>query len=130
MKATFVLIASNKTKNKARKIMLEAHKKGNLGFEMTRLPHHISLKQPFSIESLEGIENYFDRFVATLEPITVKFEDIYILKSDVFGIESGLMGLNVENSKVLVNLHNRLNKELEEQFGACPVAFDGCTVLL
>lgn len=53
MKATFVLLADVEAENFGRKCMLEAHRAGNLGFEMARLPHHISLKQPFTI-SKEG----------------------------------------------------------------------------
>lgn len=47
MKATFVLIADTNTENHGRRYMLEANRIGDIGFEMARLPHHISLKQPF-----------------------------------------------------------------------------------
>ena len=49
MKATFVLLADVEAENFGRKCMLEAHRAGAFGFEMARLPHHISLKQPFKI---------------------------------------------------------------------------------
>ena len=42
MKATFVLIADIEAENFGRKCMLEANRVGNIGFEMARLPHHIS----------------------------------------------------------------------------------------
>ena len=53
MKATVVLIAGNEAENYGRKLMFDAHKAGNVGFEMARLPHHVSLKQTFFIPSLE-----------------------------------------------------------------------------
>ena len=51
MKATIVLIADNDAENYGRKLMLEAHRYGKIGFEMARLPQHVSLKQPFVIPS-------------------------------------------------------------------------------
>jgi len=66
MKATVVLIADNEAENFGRKMMLEAHKHGKIGFEMARLPQHVSLKQPFAISKLEDMEEFFDRFAKGL----------------------------------------------------------------
>lgn len=41
MKSTIVLIADNDAGNYGKKLMLEAHRHGNMGFEMARLPQHI-----------------------------------------------------------------------------------------
>ncbi len=60
MKATIVYIADNEAENFGRKCMLDAHRAGNLGFEMARLPQHVSLKQPFSIPGLSEMEVFFD----------------------------------------------------------------------
>ena len=57
MKATIVLIADDEIENYGRKILLEAHRIGKVGFEMTRLPFHVSLKQPFVVPSLEEMED-------------------------------------------------------------------------
>lgn len=56
MEATIVLIANNQTSNMASKLLLEANKIGDLGYEMTRLPFHVSLKQPFTINDLDEFE--------------------------------------------------------------------------
>lgn len=125
MKATFVLIPSNETENMARKLTLEAHEKGKLGFEMTRLPHHISLKQPFKMPNLQVIEQYFDEFILTLKPISVKLLNIELWQSKVFGYDSGVIVIKVEKSEELYDLHKRLNKELKERFGECHADFDG-----
>lgn len=66
MKATIVLIADNEAENFGRRLMLEAHKCGKLGFEMARLPQHVSLKQPFSINNLDEMEAFFDKYVNTV----------------------------------------------------------------
>lgn len=105
--------------------MLEAHKKGDLGFEMARLPHHVSLKQPFPIDDLDEIERHFDEFASTLNPITVKLTEVALWPSKVFGYDSGVMVIKAEKTKELFDLHKRLNKELEERYGSCPAEFDG-----
>ena len=90
MKATIVLIADNEAENFGRKMMLEAHKHGNMGFEMARLPQHVSLKQPFSIPNLDDMEDFFDRFVKELLPFEIEFEDINVFPSNVLnGLPSG-----------------------------------------
>ncbi len=43
MKAMIVLVADDEVNNYDRKIQLEAHCIGNVGFEMTRLPFRVSL---------------------------------------------------------------------------------------
>lgn len=125
MKATIVLIASNEIENMGRKIMLEAHQKGDLGFEMARLPHHVSLKQPFTINDIYEIERYFDEFAGTIKPVSVKFTEVALWPSKVFGYDSGVMVIKAEKTEELFNLHKRLNKELEERYGSCPADFDG-----
>jgi len=125
MKATFVLLADPPAENLGRKLMLKANQIGDTGFEMARLPHHISLKQPFKIKSLDDIEAYFDSFAQSLSPITAKLQDVVLWPSNVFGYESGVLVVAVEKTSELFDLHIRLNRELEEKFGACPAGFDG-----
>jgi 2'-5' RNA ligase len=124
MKATFVLLANNDTENYARKLMLKAHKIAGMGFEMSRLPHHVSLKQPFIIKDLEEIEEFFDTFAKSLTPIKVKFENMVAWPSSVFGYESGVLVLQAEKSIEINAIQERLNKELDERFGACPAEHD------
>ncbi len=125
MKATFVLLADLPAENLGRKLMYRAHKLGGMGFEMARLPHHISLKQPFEIECIEAVEAYFDDFAAGLKPVEATFNELVLWPSNVFGYESGVLVVGVEKTKELYDLHRRLNRELQERFGSCPAAFDG-----
>ncbi len=125
MKATIVLIADVEAENYGRKLMLEAHRLGETGFEMARLPQHISLKQPFSIPSLEEIEAFFDEFAKELHPVTATFEQLDIHPSDVIGgIPSGCMSLRVEKSGDLEHMQQILFEKLESRFGPCPAAYD------
>lgn len=125
MKATFVLIANNEVEYLARKIMLEANKKGNLGFESTRLPQHVSLKQPFKIDSLEKIDEFFEKFAKTLKPIKMNLMEVECLPCDTFGVASGLLWFHVKRNKELTEIHNRLNGTLADEFSNTNAPFDG-----
>jgi 2'-5' RNA ligase len=125
MKATIVLIANNQTANIASKLLLEANRIGDLGFEMTRLPFHVSLKQPFIINNLNDFEEFFDEYSKTLRSVNVHFEELVSWKNSVLGYDSGVMVLRVEKTEELANMHQELNKQLEEKFGTCKADFDG-----
>lgn len=125
MKATIVLIADNDAENYGRKLMLEAHKHGKMGFEMARLPQHVSLKQPFSIPNLEDMEVFFDEFAKELHPFDLEFEQIDVFPSVVLGgSPSGCMSLRVKETPQLVDAQKRLNEGLYKKFGPCPAEHD------
>ena len=125
MKATLVLIANNQTSNMASKLLLDANKIGELGYEMTRLPFHVSLKQPFTINNLNDFENFFDEYSKTLKPVSIHFKELIAWENSVFGYESGVLVLKVEKTKELSFIHQDLNSKLEEKFGTCNASFDG-----
>ena len=125
MKATIVLLADTEAENFGRKLMLEAHRIGSMGFEMARLPQHVSLKQPFSIPDLEKMENFFDEFARDMQPFQIEFEQIDLTHSNVLGgIESGCMSVRVKKTEQLVKAQNRLNEKLLAVFGPCPAEHD------
>ena len=126
MKATVVLIADNDAENYGRKMMLEAHRYGKMGFEMARLPQHVSLKQPFVISGLEKMEALFDDFAKELRPFEIEFVDVDLFPSDVLGgVKSGCMSLRVRETPQLIESQKRLNEKLYEVFGPCPAEHDG-----
>ena len=124
MKATIVLIANNEAENYGRKLMLEAHKAGNLRFEMARLPQHVSLKQPFSIPDLGLFEKFFDLFAKDIKPVMVEFKEITVHPSNVLGYESGCMSIHAVKSEELLFIQNNLFHSLEKRFGKCPADHD------
>lgn len=125
MKATIVLIADNEVENFGRKLMYEANKIGKVGFEMARLPQHVSLKQPFVIPNLEQMEKFYDIFVKKLTPIEIEFTDMDLFPSNVLGgIESGCMSLRVNDSEPLIAAQKTLNEDLFNTFGPCPAEHD------
>lgn len=125
MRATIVLIANSEGENFGRKLMLKAHQEGEMGFEMGRLPHHVSLKQTFIIPSLEKMEKFFDEFSKKVKPVKIEFEDIEIYPNNVLGgVPSGVMSLRVRETEELKSVQKRLFCELENEFGPCPADHD------
>lgn len=125
MKATIVLIANNEAENFGRKMMLEANKHGGMGFEMARLPQHVSLKQPFSIPNLEEMEEFFESFVKELTPFEIEFVDMDLFPNNVLGgVSSGCMSLRVKETSELLEAQRKLNEELYKKFGPCPADHD------
>jgi len=125
MKGTIVLLAGNEAENYGRKIMYEAHKAGNVGFEMARLPQHVSLKQPFSIPSLEQFEEFFDTFARNVHPLKIQFEELNAFPSNILGgVPSGCMSISAKKSNELASLQKELFQKLDERFGPCPAEHD------
>lgn len=125
MKATIVLIANSEGENYGRKMMLKAHQAGGMGFEMARLPQHVSLKQPFVITSLEKMEEFFDQFAQKINPIKIEFEELDIHPNNSLGgIPSGVMSLRVKETEELKNAQKQFFRELENKFGPCPAEHD------
>jgi 2'-5' RNA ligase len=125
MKAAIVLIASNEGENFGRKMMLRAHRAGGMGFEMARLPQHVSLKQTFIIPSLERVEAFFDEFVKKMKPMKIEFEQIDVFpNTSLGGVPSGVMSLRVKETPELKNAQMLLFDELYKEFGPCPSEHD------
>ena len=125
MKATIVLIADDEAENYGRKLMLRAHRAGGMGFEMARLPQHVSLKQPFVIPDLDQMEEFFDSFAKKLKPVDIDFVGIQMFPSVVLGgMKSGVMMLEAKSSPELIDAQKKLNEGLVELFGPCPAEHD------
>lgn len=125
MKATIVLIADNEAENYGRKLMLEAHRAGGMGFEMARLPQHVSLKQPFVIPDLAKMEEVFDSFASELKPFDIRFDGIDVFPSVVLGgMSSGVLMMHAVSSPELIGAQKRLNEVLTDAFGPCPAEHD------
>ena len=124
MKATIVLLASIEAENFGRKCMLKANKAAGLGFEMARLPHHISLKQPFKITDLNEVENIFDELANEFKAVFVPFVQLDCFPSNIFGYESGVLSIRAEKTPELEAMQKRLFEVLEERLGPCPAEHD------
>lgn len=125
MKAAFALLADTDVHNLVRKLSWDFHQKSHTGTRHCCLPPHISLKQPFRIASLPGLENYMDEFAQSIEPFEVQLTDLHLWSTFASRVEYGILYIDVQETTELRQLHNRLNAELEQRFGSVPADFDG-----
>jgi 2'-5' RNA ligase len=108
MKATIVLLSDYKVQNFVRSIVVELDQRYQIGFFAALLPAHVSLKQPFSFESLKKLDDYFDDLATRIPPFKIELNGIYY--SEWNGL--GILGLNVVETSSLRTLHNQINAEL------------------
>ncbi len=120
MKAAIALLLEGNAHAAVRRVALELHGAG-FGLSAAQLPAHVSLKQPFDIPNLSEVEAFFDGFAASLEPT-----DLTLPSLEFWHIDGVVIAyLDVLEDAVLRPIHNRLNLELEAQFGSVPAPFDG-----
>ncbi len=125
MKATFALLANDEIHNQVRKLSWDIHRKYRIGIDVTRLPPHISLKQPFEISDLSALEKYMAELVETIAPFAVKLTELQLVGEAHEGLNAGILWLNVQETETLRQLHERVNCELAERFENTQAAHDG-----
>ncbi len=125
MKATFALLASHEIHNLVRKLTWDIHRKYRIGIDVTRLPPHISLKQPFEISGLDRLEEYMTGLADSIPPFEVQLTGLESIELTLDDSATGILWLNVQETTLLRQLHNRVNQELTSRFGEVPAAFDG-----
>lgn len=121
MKAAIALLTDHKVQNYARRIVYDLNRQYGIGFLASLLPAHVSLKQPFSFESMERLEGYFDALAASITPFEIELDKVYHTGWSGFGI----LGLNVVETSALRELHNRISRELAELFEDASAPHDG-----
>jgi 2'-5' RNA ligase len=125
MKATFALLANNEIDKLVRKLSWDIHQKYQTGIDVTRLPPHISLKQPFDVSDLNLLEKYMTELAESIAPFDVKLTELQLIDTTIEGLDTGILWLNVHETEILRQLHNRVNQELTMRFENVQAAFDG-----
>jgi len=121
MKAAIAILADNRAQNFVRKIVFELDQSSQIDFLAALLPAHISLKQPFSFESMDRLEGYFDSLASQITPFQIELDEIYYTEWD----GNGILGINVRETDTLRGLHNQLNRELSKLFVDTSAPHDG-----
>jgi 2'-5' RNA ligase len=121
MKAAIALLADYRVQNFVRRIVYDLNRQYGIGFLASLLPAHVSLKQPFSFESMERLEQYFDALAAGITPFEIELDTVYHAHWSGYGI----LGLNVKETSALRELHDRINRELKDLFEDTSAAHDG-----
>lgn len=125
MKAAFALLADAEVHNLVRRIAWEMHLKHGTGTTHCRLPPHVSLKQPFSIADLAGLERYMAELAGSIEPFAIHLTELQVVPTVFEGKEYGILWADVEESTFLRSLHERVNNELSRRFGSTQADHDG-----
>ncbi len=125
MKATFALLADHNTFNFVRQIAWESHRNHDIGLDVARLEPHVSLKQPFKVADLAELEAYMNRLAASIQPFEIQLTELQAIPITWDGFETGILWLDVEQTKHLRDLHFRVNQELIDLLGPTPADHDG-----
>lgn len=122
MKAAFALLADYPTHNAVRGLAWQMYQKYGVSLETSRLPPHVSLKQPFDISDVSALEDYVAELASSLSPIDITLTKLELLEVNE---QTGILWLKAEQTPTLHQLHNRLNQELASRFGSAQADFDG-----
>ncbi|HJS17567.1 MAG TPA: 2'-5' RNA ligase family protein [Anaerolineales bacterium] len=125
MKATFAFLSDSNIHNLVRKLSWDIHQKYRTGVDVCRLPPHISIKQPFEISDLLLLEKYMTEIAGGIEPFEVKLKKLELIPATIDGLDTGILWLDVEESELLRQTHNRVNQELALRIGNVSAPFDG-----
>lgn len=125
MRAAFAVLANIKVYNYVRKLAWQIHQQYQTGISVCRLPPHVSLKQPFVIEDLPGLEDYMGELASSITPFEVSLTELQLIPINIDGFETGLLWIDVQETKYLRQYHNRINQELEKRFGNTHADNDG-----
>lgn len=121
----FALLVDYKISNYARRIIYDITNKYGTSIEPALLPQHISLKQSFKVNSIDKIESYFDNLADSLKYFDLEFSKIDLVEIEDNKNDMEILWLDVNETKYLRDIHNRLNKELLEKFEISETGFDG-----
>ena len=122
LKAAFALLPNQATQNRACQFTMRLH--ASFRVRWVRLRPHVSLKQPFSIDSVNTVEQYFDRLAKVTAPIKTTLDKVEA-RSPPPGTHDWIIWASVRETTQLRLLHERLNQELTEVVTDPSAAFDG-----
>ena len=125
MKAAFALLADYETHNVIQKLTWQMFQRHGISLQASRLPPHVSLKQPFHISNISALDDYMVDFAASLTPIDITLTEMQLLETPGAERPSSILWLKAEPSPSLRHLHSRLNEELAMRFGDTQADFDG-----
>jgi len=109
MKAAIALLSNFHVQNVARRMVYETNRYAGIKFFGSLLPAHVSLKQPFTFEDMDLLEDWLESFSTRIEPFRIDLERVYYEEWDKYAI----IGFEVLETSTLRSLHNQINEELK-----------------
>ena len=106
MKAAIALLSDHHVQNVARRMVYEINQHAGIRTLPLSLPAHVSLKQPFTFENMDELEDWFgSSFSREVAPFRLELERVYYDEWDNYAI----VGFEVLETPTLRALHNRIN---------------------
>lgn len=108
MKAAIALLSDFHVQNVARKMVYDIYQHTGIKFFGSLLPAHVSLKQPFTFEDMDLLEELFESISREITPFQIDLERVYYAEWE----QHAIVGFEVLETPALRSLHNRINREL------------------
>jgi 2'-5' RNA ligase len=121
MRAAIAVLSDHHVQNVARKLVYEINERQGIQFLGSLLPAHVSLKQPFTFESMDVLEDWLESFSKQITPFTVQLQRAYYAEWDGYAI----IGLEVLETPTLRGLHEQINRELNDVVRDSSAPHDG-----
>jgi len=121
MKAAIALLSDYPVQNMVRRMVYEIGQFAQVEFLGSLLPAHVSLKQPFTFESMDALEDWFASLSRRVNPFRIELDRVYYDTWDEYAI----VGLEVHETPTLRELHNQINRELKEVVQDLSAPHDG-----
>jgi hypothetical protein len=77
MKAAIALLSDFHVQNIVRRMVFEISQSGKIEFLGSLLPAHVSLKPPFTFESMGNLQEWFESFSQRTAPMIIRMEHVY-----------------------------------------------------
>lgn len=124
LEAAFVLLPDVSVQNRVRESVLRVHHACDGQLRWMTLTPHVSLKQPFGLESLQNVERYFDQLAARTPPLRARLGSVELQPPPPRSNEH-ILWASVTEADTLRALHEQLNEELANVVDDPSADFDG-----
>lgn len=68
-----------------------------------------------------------NELASSINPVEIKLTELQLIPITIDGVESGILWVDVQESRVLRLMHQRINAELEQLFTNTQADFDGAS---
>ncbi len=121
MKAAIALLSDLHVQNIARRMVFDISQRAHVKFLGSLLPAHVSLKQPFTFESMDVLETWFASLAERVSPFRIELDHIYYGSWE----DTAIVGFAVRETPTLRKLHEQINRELKAIVSDSSAPHDG-----
>lgn len=111
LQVAIALLPDAELSNQLGAAALAAHAASRGRLRWPRLPAHLSLKQPFAVESLSAVERAVERLAGELDPIRLRLGSVEVQPPSP-GSPEAVVWVGVDAEPSLIELERRLDEAL------------------